>query len=43
MIFGQDTVLANRTHDIVGHIVCDIVGQTYDIEYDFVFSYDIVG
>ncbi len=43
MIVGQDTVLANSTYDIVGHIVYDIVGQTYDIEYDFVFSYYIVG
>jgi hypothetical protein len=42
-IAGQDTVLANRTYDIVGHIVYDIVGQTSDIVYDLVFSYDIVG
>ena len=44
-IVGQIPVLANRTYDIrvVGHIVYDIVGQTYDIVYDFVFSYDIVG
>jgi hypothetical protein len=39
----QDTVLANRTYDIVGYIVYDVVGQTYDIVYDLVFSYDIVG
>jgi hypothetical protein len=42
-IVGQDTVLANRTYDIVGNIVYDIVCQTYDIVYDFVFSYYIVG
>ncbi len=42
-IVGQNTVLANRTYDIVGHIVYDIVCQTYDIVYDFVFSYDSVG
>ncbi len=42
-IVGQDTVLANRTYDIIGHIVYDAVCQTYDIVYDFVFSYDIVG
>ena len=42
-IVGRDTVLANRTYDIVRHIVYDIVCQTYDIVYDFVFSYDIVG
>jgi hypothetical protein len=40
---GQNTVLANRTYDIVGHIVYNIVCQTYDIVYDFVFSYNIVG
>jgi hypothetical protein len=27
-IVGQDTVLANRANDIVGHIVYDIVGQS---------------
>ena len=42
-IVGRDTVLANRTYDIVRPIVCDVVCQTYDIVYDFVFSYDIVG
>ena len=42
-IVGRDTVLANRTYDIVRPIVYDVVCQTYDIVYDFVFSYDIVG
>jgi hypothetical protein len=42
-IVGQNTVLANCTYDIVGLIVYDIVCQTYNIVYDFVFSYDIVG
>jgi hypothetical protein len=42
-IVGQNTVLAIRMYNIVGHIVYDIVCQTYDIVYDFVFSYDIVG
>ena len=42
-VVGQNTVLANRTDDIVGHIVYDIVCQTYNFVYDFVFSYDIVG
>jgi hypothetical protein len=39
----KDTVLAGRTYDIVGHVVYNIVGQTYDVVYDFVFSYDVVG
>ena len=42
-IVGQIPVLANRTYDIVRHIVYDVVCQTYDIVYDIVFSYDIVG
>ena len=42
-IVGRDTVLANRTYDIVRPVVSDVVCQTYDIVYDFVFSYDIVG
>jgi hypothetical protein len=42
-IVDQDTVLANRTYNREGQIVYDIVCQTYDIVYDFVFSYDIVG
>ena len=42
-IVGRDTVLANRTYDIVRPVVYDVVCQTYDIVYDFVFSYDIVG
>ena len=42
-IVGRDTVLANRTYDIVRPIVSDVVCQTYDIVYDFMFSYDIVG
>jgi hypothetical protein len=42
-IVGQNTVLGNRAYDIVSHIVYDIVCQTHDIVYDFVFSYYIVG
>ena len=42
-IVGGDTVLANRTYDIVRPVVSDVVCQTYDIVYDFAFSYDIVG
>jgi hypothetical protein len=37
------TVLATFTYDIVRHIVYDIVRKTYDVVYDIVKTYDIVG
>jgi hypothetical protein len=42
-IVGKNTVLANRTYNIVYDIVYDVVRQTYDIVYDINKTYYIVG
>ncbi len=42
-IVGQGTVLANCIYDVRNNVVCDTIGQTYEVVYDIFKTYDIVG